>query len=201
MAKVTFRDFGLTRAFKEAAPNLRDEIAKTLNKEGQRASARMVKFASAGGRRNLRIRSGQLTKSLHYLVQRKANATSVSIGTIKRTEALAYAGIHEFGGTIRPTRSKYLTIPLDRAKTPSGNPRFTAREAEQEFEETWFARSKKGRLMLWGMESDASVYPLFLLVKQVKIKPRPFVQPAFKEMQHRVRTDIRDVLQRALDRR
>jgi hypothetical protein len=53
-----------------------------------------------------------------------------------------YAAIHEEGGTIRPNKRKWLTIPLDAAKTAAG----VSRGAAPSFDDAFFIRpSSSGR--------------------------------------------------------
>jgi hypothetical protein len=82
--------------------------------------------------------------------------------------------------TIRPVRAKWLTIPLPAAMTKAGVPRGAAQSGM--WGETFFARSKKGNLILFGKrvaqkgahagEARGDVVPLFVLKKQVQIKSR-----------------------------
>ena len=55
-----------------------------------------------------------------------------------------YARIHESGGTIRPTKRQWLTIPLGAAKTAGG----ALRGGALSFDNTFFIRSRKGNLLI-----------------------------------------------------
>ena len=80
-----------------------------------------------------------------------------------------YARIHEYGGTVRPKRSKYLAIPLAAAKTAGGD----SRGGPRSFTNTFFARSKAGNLILFQNQgSKKKPLPLFVMKKQVTLKPR-----------------------------
>lgn len=48
----------------------------------------------------------------------RLNARELVMGT-----NLEYAGLHQYGGTIRPKRGKYLAIPLTREAVTAGSPR------------------------------------------------------------------------------
>lgn len=86
------------------------------------------------------------------------------------------------GGAITPRLSKVLTIPLDAAKTASGKPRGTAREVGAKYEDTFWARTGRGNLILFGVEvrirqgrRDDRITALFLGVESVEIEARrPF---------------------------
>ena len=89
---------------------------------------------------------------------------------------LAYARIHELGGTIRPRRAKYLTIPLPATLTAqSGASRGRARD----FRDTFIKRSKAGNLIIFR-ENGGSITPLFVLKKSVSIPARPYLRPAME---------------------
>lgn len=82
--------------------------------------------------------------------------------------------------TIRAKSGKFLAIPLMAAMTPSGVARGAPRSGM--WGETFVSRSRAGRLILFGKtvaqkgkhsgETRGDIVPLFLLVKQVKVKAR-----------------------------
>ncbi len=82
--------------------------------------------------------------------------------------------------TIRAKTGKFLAIPMDAAKTPAGVARGAPRSGV--WGETFFRRTDKGNLILFGKrvaqkgahagQTRGGITPLFLMVKQVKIKSR-----------------------------
>lgn len=94
-----------------------------------------------------------------------------------------YAPQREYGGTIKPKRAKFLTIPLKGAMTKAG----VSRKA-RDYYDTFFHRTKDGRLFIFGRKSRASagVVPLFILVKSVKQKATPIFRDAFKDNVDRI---------------
>lgn len=87
-----------------------------------------------------------------------------------------YAGLQEDGGTVRPTHSKYLWIPLDANKTPAGITRMSPREAIQRG--GFFINSRKGGkvFMAYPLTKAArkkngadNLIPLFALKKSVYV--------------------------------
>jgi hypothetical protein len=82
--------------------------------------------------------------------------------------------------TIKPIGKKYLTIPLPAAMTKAGVLRGAAQSGM--WGETFFARSRRGNLILFGKrvaqkgahagEARGKVLPLFVLKKQVQVKTR-----------------------------
>jgi phage gpG-like protein len=77
-----------------------------------------------------------------------------------------YAGIHEFGGVIRPKRAKYLTIPL--------NPKFAGMRA-REFDLVWGIDEEWGSVLMTRSGEIA-----YLLRKKATIPARPYIRPAIK---------------------
>jgi len=81
---------------------------------------------------------------------------------------------------IRPKNSRYLTIPLDAAKTKAGVARGSARSGV--FGDTFVMKSKKGNLLIMGKrrfqkgknagETHGNLVPLFVLKKSVTVRAR-----------------------------
>ncbi|HUY27222.1 MAG TPA: hypothetical protein VMV27_07345 [Candidatus Binataceae bacterium] len=92
-----------------------------------------------------------------------------------------YARMQEYGGTVTPKNSRFLTIPLDAAKTPMGVGRWSARTIIADpsaggYTGTFF---KKG--VLFGKRGH-EVVPLFALKSSVAIPGRAFMRPALTRM-------------------
>jgi hypothetical protein len=137
----------------------------------------------------LGVRSGALrasVKSLQVVESPGLLESGVGFGT---AYARPHVGPKGQVTTIKPVNAKYLTIPLPAAMTRAGVPRGSARNGP--WGETFFLRSRKrpGELILFGKMSytkgkkagqlkqgmrlaGGGIVPLFLLVKQVKIKSR-----------------------------
>lgn len=73
-------------------------------------------------------RTGALARSVQGRGVRINGIPAIKVGVF-RGPALAYAGIQETGGTIKPVRAKALAIPVGPALTPSGVPRFSGPRA------------------------------------------------------------------------
>lgn len=80
---------------------------------------------------------------------------------------VAYARIHELGGTIEPKNAKFLAIPISDAARRAGSPRQMANLA--------YVQSLKGQPMLVD-SSTGDVH--YLLRKHVTIPARPYLRPA-----------------------
>lgn len=125
----------------------------------------------------LNVRTGNLRRSLQESrakkVQERGDAVIGTVGT-----NMEYAAINEYGGTIRPKKSKWLTVPLKDALTAKG----VARGKPRDFKDTFFAMSKNGNLIMFGKSMvGGSVVPLFALKKEVKISKKPFMKPGLEE--------------------
>lgn len=87
-----------------------------------------------------------------------------------------YAWANEYGATIRPIKSKWLWIPTKDNQTPSGQARISPTEA---IERGGFISWKRGPMffakpMVKTNKGDTThgLVPLFVLKKEVTIKPR-----------------------------
>jgi phage gpG-like protein len=193
---VKYQDFGLTKRLSEAARRkLRKTILRTFREEGRRAAGEITKKGIRGGggplgseskSGRLFTRSGSLRRTIGSRTLQMSDRTFVSLGTTEGSSV--YARIHEEGGTIRPKRQKFLTIPLPASYFPSGVKRWTARELMEDpspFDNTFVYDRGFGKRTILGVKGPHGAEqftPLFLLRKRVTIPARPFVGPAFEKM-------------------
>jgi hypothetical protein len=137
-------------------------------RENYRGRPQTTATATAG-------RSGILHRSYISEVHREGGTVNLDVGVLRSSpdasNALKYAAVHEYGGTI--TGRPWLTIPLKAALTARGVARGTARS----FSNTFFDKSAAGNLILFQKRGHERV-PLFVLKHRVKIKARPALQPA-----------------------
>ena len=108
-------------------------------------------------------KSGELRRSIKYKMGGTKNNVRSEIGSW----GVIYARILERGGTIRPKRVQYLTIPLPGVKGWARN-----------YENAFFIKSKKGNLLL-VQSKGKGLKPLFVLKKSVQI-------PAFEWLEKSV---------------
>ncbi|WP_225205385.1 hypothetical protein [Novosphingobium huizhouense] len=80
---------------------------------------------------------------------------------------VAYALIHELGGTIEPKNAKFLSVPVSEAAKRAGSPRNMGNLA--------YVQSIKGQPMLVDQHSGKVHY---ILKKRVTIPARPYLRPA-----------------------
>lgn len=105
--------------------------------------------------------TGRLASSLVYQV----TGSDVVVGS-----PLVYSRIQNRGGVIRPTRGRYLAVPLP---TLTVSERRT--KGPRDFPNTFVRRGRSGRLIVFQKLSRGSIRPLFVLVESVKITARPYL--------------------------
>jgi len=132
MAGITFEAGALITKLKAASQGkIRTQVEAVLQREGALAQRRMSERVTKGGKSGLNVRTGMLRASLGFETETKPGSVVLTLGTTKiggeTAKVLAYAAAQEFGATITKSPG-FLTIPLDRAKTPSGVARFSARD-------------------------------------------------------------------------
>lgn len=98
------------------------ELRKTLARAGLVGEA----IAKQAATTSPRSRSGRLRASIGSKVEFRSNdlALVLSAGGAKGGGVVRYAALQEFGGTVRPTRAKWLAIPVGPALTGAGVPRY-----------------------------------------------------------------------------
>lgn len=114
------------------------------------------------GSPGVRMRAGTLARSF----KKNVAGTNIKSLILMIFTDSKYARIHEKGGTIKPTKSKYLAIPLDAAKTGAGVSRYKSPRDVPGLK--FGGYSKAGNPILRTVEGQ----PMYVLVQSVTIKPR-----------------------------
>ena len=131
------------------------------------APLKHARIITAGGVGLALLDTGQLRAS----IRAKASDTELVVSSNKE-----YAGVHQYGGTIRPVRAKFLCIPLTREAKYAGSPR--------RFRGTLFpilnrARTKgvlvERRTVGRGKSARTVEVEHFFMTKSVTIPARPFL--------------------------
>lgn len=172
-----------------------NEVSRTvldiLQRTGQRFVAQMQREHLSGptGPTSLSVRTGALRRSLTQTVTAQGDgaALDVSVGSF----TAAYARIHEYGGIIRPIRSKYLAIPIGKALTRAGVARFSPRNFPGELH---FIRSRKGNKLLVqfiGKGKRRRMEPMFVLKESVTIPARMNFRRTFQQNASRCLEEVR----------
>jgi len=183
--------------------NLPESVEQIFKKYLMKAQVIAKRNVTGGGsfapsKSRLSVRSGTLRDSITWGYQRDGNTHRGVIGS-----NVVYARIHEEGGTIRPKRAKYLTIPLRHLKWSQGRERYQAKNYSaftNAGRQRWgagnlgvaqtFILNRHGRLYIMGKVGRGKIVPLFRLVKQVKIPKRPYLRPALTQIVPMVMNEI-----------
>lgn len=166
------------------------DVAREVVTRGSRRLVRhIVSEHLRGGttRTKLARRTGHLTQTT---TEKKTQVSKAGIvGGVDF--GAKYAGVHvgPKGQTtvINPKRAKFLTIPLDAAKTAAG----VARGSARDFENAFFIRSKAGNLLLVQRRSGSGgIVPLFVLKRQVSIQSRVHPEDISKKVGPEIVEDL-----------
>ena len=167
---------------KSIVPSATKIIKESFTKSGRLLMTYLKQERFTGGttESKLGVRSGRLkasVKSMPVISKDNYIEGGTEFGTVY---GRVHVGPSGQSTTIRPKKGKFLAIPLDAAKTSAGVPKGSPRTGP--WGETFFARSKEGRLILFGKSAyskgakmgstHGQIVPLFLMVKQVKVKAR-----------------------------
>ena len=150
--------------------------------------------------------SGQLAKS--WQIERGGTAETTERHTVstafgRLASKLVYAAIQQFGGIVRAVKSKYLSIPLDPAKTPSGVSKF---KSPRQVKDLVAIRSKGGNLLLFKIPElkaagkGSMPKPWYLLKEEVRLKPTHYVTKAAAETEKQSPAVMGAAIQQDLDK-
>lgn len=185
MAKLIEFEFQFrNKRFKDAEKGLR-AFANELQKDGERlggVAAKELLFFLDGVAEAMIQRHGTPWPSgttPNTMARRSGNtmravADSVRVQGSKLSDVQGMIGgpvylrIHEYGGTIRPKRAKYLAIPLPEALDSRGVPK---RRGPRDWKNTFVAKSKKGNLLIF-QKRGKDIVPLYALKSEVRIPAR-----------------------------
>ena len=149
------------------------EIA--LRKELIIASLIAVKEAKLNATKSPKVRSGRLRSSIVSEVRKGAKGPEMALKA-GSGQGVRYAAQREYGGTITPVRSRYLTIPLDAALTGAGVARYpSARSVPGLF----LIRSLAGNLLL-VQKVPGGIQPMYVLKDSVTQRAQPYLRPALQ---------------------
>jgi hypothetical protein len=139
---------------------------------------RRLKENSSG--RFLKVRSGHLYKSIGSVVSSSDKNIKAEIGSgVRQGKRVSYADILETGGVIKPSKGKYLTIPIGEALTAAGVPRFTAaevRDGKTKFKSSFIAKG-----IIFGKTGKKGIVPLFILKTSVTIPAKYWMSKTAQE--------------------
>lgn len=117
------------------------------------------------------IQSGHLRRSI---TARQIGPAEAVAGT-----SVLYGRVLEYGGVIRPRKSKYLTIPISPLARKAAAGGLGAGSMPGLFP----IKSKKGNLLLVRGAKGGGIEPMYALKKRVRIRPRPWLRPALRSVE------------------
>ena len=158
----------LDRAMNRAAPRVSRALLESLQlvaRELERLHGNPWDGSVAHSNPTLFRRSGgglrSIRDSIRVAKAARLEAIEGQIGTGNMT-------VHETGGSIRPRRSRFLTIPLPAAMNSRGQP---LRQRARDWDNTFVQRSRRGNLLIF-QRNGPNITPLYLLKPSVRIRPR-----------------------------
>lgn len=159
------------------SPNLAGPVRSAMSQWGQNWISTLVAERMSGNGRGVIPRTGNLRRDWNALVV--TDASGVTLTVASGGTANAYAGLQEYGGTVRATKAKWLWIPTEENKTPVGVARVTPRQA---IAQGGFISFKRGPIFFGKPQTKAQakglkgtgphVVPLFVLKKSVYVPAR-----------------------------
>lgn len=142
----------------------------------------------------LQRRSG---KGIQSIRDSAKHDTGDDLGDISVSLGTGSMSIHEEGGVIRPSRAKYLTIPLPSACDRRGVP---LKKSARDWPDTFVIRSKRGNLLIVQKNEDGGITPLYLLKSSVRIKARLGLEKTWTDyVDNRLERRIIDGIEKALN--
>lgn len=182
LVELNAGDFGLRRRFETMPRKMFDELHRSLKNYGNdfvriMKERRLSKPEISDD--GLRKRTGNTSRALNSEMAGTA-LNDLTLTIFFRRDLAPGARVHEYGAggsgilpPIRPTKSKYLAIPLDAVLTATGVARGGPREVAQEYDRTFVRPSKRNSAnkVIFGVKNGV-VTPLFALVPEVIIKAR-----------------------------
>lgn len=190
------------------AQAMRDELRDSLYKTQRHIQENLLSGQEVD------VRTGALRRSWQTSVSRSLSQISGQVG-ISSDTVKVYAQKLNFGGWIRPTSAKYLAIPLDKAKTARGvlRGKYNIGGTDDQGNRRSLRslnlmvyRSKAGNLLLVEpkklkrrRKGQSWFTPLFVLKKQVYIRPRGFVESGREWLRARLTNWLQQRMDRELN--
>lgn len=168
-----------------AARGLRQVVARVLvpaaAAEAATAALEMERGSKDLATARLRVRTGNLRRSITTTSEIRGDSVVLTHRAGGGVRDVVYAAIQEYGGTVTPRHGKYLAIPVGRALTPAGVPRY---HSPRQVHGLQFRRSGGGNLVAGlpvgkgGKRFDV----LFWLVKSVTIRGKRYLRDPFERV-------------------
>jgi len=144
------------------------------------------------------VRTGRLRNSIgSQVIEEKGELVGLVGSGVRTGKRVAYAGIHETGGTITPKRAKWLTIPTESARTKGGD---TKGISARDFTNTFVRIFDNAHGAIY-QRRGGTVTKLFSLVRRVDIPARQYLSRTVRECSVGVGQIMSDVISRELEKK
>lgn len=182
---------GLQKALAKSEHDMFWAARRTLDKSSRRLDRIMQKDQLRPP--GLHRRTGRLADSF----TREVSGHDLGSLLMRYGTNVSYAAIHEFGGIVKPIRGKFLTIPLKANRTPTGQ----MRQSLRSFPVVKFVRSKKGKRQLIALAGPDAEHlkPMFVLVREVKIRARLGLRRQWILERRRLMVDLNSEIRKVLN--
>lgn len=138
----------------------------------------------------LKTRSGHLRRSISGRTFGGKIVKAIIGSGIFGRRPVKYARIQEKGGTIRPKKAKYLTVPFPGIKGRAAN-----------YPNTFVLKSKAGNLLIVQRQGKSGFKPLFSLKSKVTIPASHFLSESIDQMRPDLRRSLKpEAILRAMDK-
>jgi hypothetical protein len=173
----------LLKRLQDRSKTFRADIVRFFDGQAKFVAGRVSATMLSGQRLNRR--TGALARSITGRGELYKGQPAMRVGVF-RGPALAYAGIQEYGGVIKPKKAKALAIPVGPALTPAGVPRFSG---PREKAGLVFVRFRGGNA-IGGLFDKASLAAadglkgallFYLLVEKVTIRGQHYLRDGVRE--------------------
>lgn len=182
-------DREVKRVFRDISVDIPAEVIR--NMDGYQGGSR-AKSAP------LQVRTGKLAQTVSGKLlgsSAKDYAAAITAGSA----SVPYAGIQEFGGTIKPVRAKALRVPLPDILTAGGDVKGKYQIYERggtystgDGKPTWIS----GRAIM--IEENGRPMPIWALMASVKIPPRLGIGKTIEKSQPEIRQQLVEAVGTAL---
>lgn len=186
----TYTPQELSKALRQAPGAIARRLAPAFRLSGEEFKGKMrLRFT---GRPGLFTRTGFLHASIGYEVSGDGNLDALTLRAF--SAGTKYARLQEKGGTIRPVKAKYLTIPIEDNLTAAGVPRYPSAAALMAQGDTFVFKAKTGGLYIVRRGNSGELEFLWKLVKQVTVPPRLGFFSTWKDLSKPRTKRIRDAI-------
>tara|TARA_Y100000310_G_scaffold227705_2_gene229994 strand:- start:3947 stop:4567 length:621 start_codon:yes stop_codon:yes gene_type:complete len=177
------------------------EFSRRLKVALIKFSADMVDIAKKNARSSPKVRSGRLRGSIRGAVKDNPIRVLLMAGGSVGAGRVAYAGIQEFGGEVKPVAADFLRVPLGPSITSDGDERFGGSLRSYPGEGFFPFEAKSGKLYIGKRGDtigDGAPRAWYALVDKVTVPRTLFMGRAVQEAVGKLQPELADVMRVSL---